>query len=228
MPEASTAFLEIFRADEYVERFELPRSHTYEPGTTASSASSEYITVSYGGNSYRSYLNGERILVAYEFVVREVGIYVLGASTSSNDEADEALMEIVYFSAGGVASAGRDGASGSQIGTVDYVYAYGGKIVTVTESASDSEAPGEDYNNYYPSYCLLYMLSEAAGDGGFTDINSELVYIERTITDEDPPASSDGYRTTDSYATVGFRRLRDKLARVVQYSRLADNVIETE
>ena len=227
MPEAGSNFVQTFEAEDYVERFPLPRSHRFEPGTLASSATEgEYITVSYGGQSFRSYLNGERLLVAYEFHVMDVGIYVLGTSTEGGKEGDASPMEIVYFSVGGVASAGRDGAGGSQLGTVDFVYAYGGRIVTVSEDVSTDSEGREDYNTYYPSYCLLYMLSVDGGEG-FAPINHERVYIERFIS-EDPPLSSEGYRTTDSLATFGFRREGDRLSRIVQYSRLADNVIEDE
>ena len=226
MPEAGSRFQQIFEADDYIERFALPRSHTFEPGTLASKTTEdEYVTVSYGGSEYRCYLNGERLLVAYEFTVREVGIYMLGVSTSGGD-GDEAPMEIVYFSVGGVASTGRDGSSGSQLGTVDFVYADGeNKIVTVSEDVSTNENGEEDYTTYYPSYCLLYMRSQSV-DGGFIDINDEEVHIKRYITDLSPPMSSDGYQSTDSAATFEVWRLRGGQTRIVQYSRLADNIIE--
>ena len=233
MPEASSQTVQIFNAEDYVERFLLPRTHPFEPGTTPTDNAAESVTVSFGGNSYRCYPNGERLLVAYEFTVREEGIYVLGTSADSEGglfgDKNEAPMEIVYFSVGGVASTGRDGASGSQIGTVDFVYANEGKIVTVTESSSSVDGK-EDYSTYYPSYCLLYMIGEQDGEG-FYNINSECVYINRYIYDTtaaDPPPSSDGYRQTDSYAVIDFRRLRDKRARLAQYSRYADNVTESE
>ena len=236
MPEASSQVIQIFNAEDYVERFLLPRSHPYDPAQASSppahgTANAGNITVSYDGTTYGSYLNGERLLVAYEFVVREEGLYVLGTSADSDGGAfgdkNEAPMEIVYFSVGGVASTGRDGTSGSQIGTVDFVYANDGKIVTVTESSSTDSEGREDYRTYYPSYTLLYMIAEREGNG-FYDINNECVYIERYITDESPPTSSEGYQTTDSYATIGYRLLRDKHTRLAQYSRVADNVKRIE
>ncbi len=226
--------IQIFRADQYIERFAIPRSHPYEPGTAPDSESSEYVTAKYNNTTYRSYLNGDRVLLAYEFKVYNAGVYVLGTSTSSSDESlfadkDIAPMEIVYFSADGVASTGRDGLSGSQLGTVDYVYSYNNAIVPVTESSATDSEGNEDYNTFYPSYCILYMNSvKDASNGIFVDVNSELVYVRRYITDENPPTSSDGYTTTTSSSVIEFHLERDKNTKVSQYTRIADNVKEKE
>ena len=238
MPEASSQVVQTFDAEDYIERFLLPRSHPYDPALSTSppahgTANAGNITVSYDGTTYGSYLNGERLLVAYEFTIYEEGLYVLGTSADSNGGAfsdkNEAPMEIVYFSVGGVASTGRDGSSGSQIGTIDFVYANNGNIVTVTESSSTDSEGREDYSTYYPSYVLLYMIADyESGGTGFYDINNECVYIERYITDESPPTSSDGYQTTPSYSVIGYRLLRDKHTRLAQYSRYADNVKNRE
>ena len=221
----------IFNAGDYIERFVIPRSHPYQPGTTAASSTSEYVTVTYEGQEYRSYLNGDRVLVAYEFKVYNEGVYVLGTSTSTSDggisleEKDSSPMEIVYFSADGVASSGRDGQSGSQLGTIDYVYSYNKNIVTVEERSSTNDAGEEDYTTYYPSYCMLYMNSNQ--DGNFVDINNERVYIHRYV-EENPPTSSEGFNTTKSYSIIGFKIEADKYTRLIQYSRLADNVKKEE
>lgn len=226
--------LQLFRADEYIERFAIPRSHPYEPGTASDSPNSEYVTAKYNNTTYRSYLNGDRVLLAYEFKVYSEGVYVLGTSTSSSDESlfadkDIAPMEIVYFSADGVASTGRDGLSGSQLGTVDYVYSYNNTIVPVTESSSTDSEGNEDYSTFYPSYCILYMNSvQDASAGVFVNVNSELIYVRRYITDENPPTSSDGYTTTTSGSVIEFHLERDKYAKLSQYSRIADNVKEKE
>ena len=226
--------IQIFRADQYIERFAIPRSHPYEPGTAPDSESSEYVTAKYNNTTYRSYLNGDRVLLAYEFKVYNEGVYVLGTSTSSSDESlfadkDIAPMEIVYFSADGVASTGRDGLSGSQLGTVDYVYSYNNAIVPVTESSATDSEGNEDYNTFYPSYCILYMNSvKDASKGIFVDVNSELVYVRRYITDENPPTSSNGYTTTTSSSVIEFHLERDKNTKVSQYARVADNVKEKE
>jgi hypothetical protein len=230
MPEAGSEPITIFTAQDYVERFTIPRSHPYEPGTLPESSSSEYVTVTYDGEEYRSYLNGDRILVAYEFKVYNEGVYVLGTSTSTSDESilaakDTAPMEIVYFSADGVASEGRDGASGSQIGTIDYVYSYGGNIIPVApKSETDSEGK-ENYNTYYPSYCIMYMTSVPEDTKEpFLNINEELVHVRRYISDEENPTSTDGYLTTKSGSIMTYSFGRDKYTRFAQYSRLADNV----
>ena len=233
MKAAGDSWYQIFNASDYIERFAIPRSHPYEPGTASDSPNSEYVTVTYDEQEYRSYLNGDRVLVAYEFKVYNAGVYVLGTSTSTSDsgnifgEKDVAPMEIVYFSADGVASTGRDGLSGSQLGTVDYVYSYNDVIVPVSESSSTDAEGNEDYTTFYPSYCMLYMNSVLdASAGTFVNVNSEKVYIRRYITDEDPPTSTDGYTSTTSKAVIEFLRERDKYARVTQYSRIADNVKE--
>lgn len=223
----------IFQAGDYIERFEIPRSHPYEPGTSASSITSEYVTITYGGKEYRSYLNGDRVLVAYEFKVYNEGVYVLGTATNASDDGgislearDDAPLEIVYFSADGVASSGRDGQSGSQLGTIDYVYSYNKNIVTVEERSSTNDAGEEDYSTYYPSYCMIYMNSNHYGT--FVNINNEKVYIHRYVTDENPPTSSDGYNTTTSQATISFKLEGENNTRLIQYSRLADNVKQEE
>ena len=222
----------IFQAGDYIERFEIPRSHPYEPGTSASSITSEYVTITYGGKEYRSYLNGDRVLVAYEFKVYNEGVYVLGTATNASDDGgislearDDAPLEIVYFSADGVASSGRDGQSGSQLGTIDYVYSYNNVIVPVESSSSTDDNGDEDYTTYYPSYCMLYMNSNQ--DGNFVDINNERVYIHRYV-EENPPTSSEGFNTTKSYSVIGFKIEADKYTRLIQYSRLADNVKKEE
>ena len=71
---------------------------------------------------------------------------------------DESSYRPIYpFLGRGVASAGRDGAAGSQIGTIDFVYDYGDKIVTVKESSQTDAEGNEDYSNYYSSFCLMYF-----------------------------------------------------------------------
>ena len=228
MEEAGESFATIFRSSDYIERFAIPRSHFYEPGTTTASENSEFVTVTYDGKEYRSYLNGDRVLLAYEFKVYNEGVYVLGTSTGSSDasdfeDRDTAPMEIVYFSADGVASTGRDGLSGSQLGTVDYVYSYDNKIVPVTDSSSADASGEEDYSTYYPSYCIMYMNSVPDDPkASFVNVNSEKVYIRRFITET--PSSNGDYLETDSKAVIAFSLERDRYTRLAQYSRLADNV----
>ncbi len=236
LDESGSSLIQLFQKDQAVERFEIPISHPYEPGTSSTDASSGqgFYNVTYdngsGAQTYGLYMNGDRLLVAYEFTVSEVGLYILGPSGFANNggEDPDVPMEIVYFSADGVASSGRDGASGSQIGTIDYVYSYNEKIVTVTEKSSTDANGEEDYNTYYPSYCMTYFDTTQKDKGAFVSINNELMYVRRYIhvpTDEDPLKSSVGYNLTPSWATVRFYAERDKYASIVQYARLCDNVI---
>lgn len=71
MDESGTNTVNVFQAtgDNLLENFVVPRSHPYEPGKTAADQTSEYVNVSYNDNDYRCYLNGDRVLVAYEFSV---------------------------------------------------------------------------------------------------------------------------------------------------------------
>ena len=234
MPEAGDNWINVFRSSSFVERFAIPRSHFYEPGTYVDSENSEFVTATYDNKEYRAYLNGDRVLLAYEFKVYKEGVYILGTSTGSSDasdfeDRDVAPMEIVYFSVDGVASTGRDGLSGSQLGTVDYVYSYNNRIIPVTERSSTDSNGNEDYSTFYPSYCILYMNSVVDPTvGNFVNINSEKVYIRRYITDEKTPTSSEGYTTTTSRAIISFSLERDKYTRLSQYSRIADNVKKDE
>ncbi len=240
MEEAGESIIQIFNAtgSNLMDRFEVPRSHPYKPGTTAADATSEYFNVKYGDNDYRCYLNGDRVLVAYEFTVNTttagtgVGVYCLGMSGIKPDGSvqGDVPMEIVYFSADGVASSGRDGATGSQIGTIDFVYDYNNTVVTVTESSSTDADGNEDYSTYYPSYCLLYFyVTEHApnyteANPAFLPVNNETVKIRRQI--ETTAASDINHNNTPSYSTLIYELAGDKRVRIVQYSRYADNVRE--
>ncbi len=237
MEEAGESMLQVFNAEDAYDRFILPASHPYQPGTSADD--NPYINVNVGtvddngavvaGNEdYRCYMNGDRILVAYEFTVSEAqgeGIYVLGTSgydTALGEYVEDVPMEIVYFSAEGVASTGRDGAGGSQMGTIDFVYDYNQKIVTVTESSSTDENGNEDYNTYYPSYTILYFDNTAQEGGAFANINDELICIRRWIDDG---ASTDIKSTITATVSSQTQSATDqKYAKIAAYARLADIV----
>ena len=180
--EAGGSMIQSFNVDDAIQQFELPRSSPYQPGTTTSDASANYILVEENGNTYRCYLNGLRVLVGYEFTVSGEGVYIIGTTSGP--------MEIVHFSADGTASAGRDGTSGSKLGSIDFVYDYNGKIITVKESSSDSGT--EDYNQYYASMCLLYsditkIKNQTTDPWEFYKINDQQITIRRSvgITDEE-------------------------------------------
>jgi len=243
--ESGSETLNLFTKNEAFERFEIPMSHPYEPGTTSTDDSSTqgFYTVQYDQDGdgtpedYGMFMNGDRILLAYEFTVDEVGLYILGPSGFNLDsngimeyfEGPDVPMEIVYFSADGVASAGRDGASASQIGTIDYVYSYGGEIITVTDT-SETESDGtEDYSTYYPSYVLTYFENTKKVDGEFISINNEKVRIRRYVaTDGTPPTSTTGYNQMNSLSAIHYVIGGDRHANIVQYSRFCDNVIKEE
>ncbi|MGN1041013.1 MAG: hypothetical protein ACI4QL_06270 [Candidatus Fimimonas sp.] len=260
MDESGSNVVNVFNAtgDNLLENFVVPRSHPYEPGQTAANEANEYVNVSYQGSNYHCYLNGDRVLVAYEFSVNTnpvadggygVGVFCLGMSglrfdeygnvvNDSNGNPDvvtDVPMEIVYFSAEGVASAGRDGASGSQIGTIDFVYDYGGAIVTVKESSATDEEGNEDYNNYYSSFCLMYFdTNKPAADyteqnPTFVPVNYEYVKVRRFVVEEGTtPSSDENHNTTASRSTMQASLGGDKNTCIVQYSRNADNVQITE
>lgn len=234
--ESGSETLGLFTKNSAVERFEIPRSFPYEPGTISTEHTDElegFYTVQYNGQDYGMYMNGDRVLVAYEFTVSEVGLYILGPSgfnldssgIMENFEGPDVPMEIVYFSADGVASTGRDGASASQIGTIDYVYDFGGEIITVTDTSENGEGDRENYSTYYPSYCLTYFENtKETVDKQFVSINNEQVKIRRYVSDLSPPTSSDGFNQMNVLTSIKYTLGRDKYANIVQYARFCDNV----
>ena len=120
---------------------------------------------------YRAYLSGQVALMAYEFEVDELGSYIIGASNAN--------MQIVYFSADGVASEGNDGTGKTgQLGALDFVYANGdGEILTVDMGDTDGSAENPS-EYYYPSYWLVHLNNRALAD---TRINNERIYIYRYL-----------------------------------------------
>lgn len=234
--ESGSAPFGMFTKNSAVERFEIPRSFPYEPGTVSTEytdALEGFYTVQYQGQDYGMYMNGDRILVAYEFTVSEVGLYILGPSGFNFNssgiaeifEGPDVPMEIVYFSADGVASVGRDGASASQIGSIDYVYDFGGEIITVTDTSENGEGGHEDYSTYYPSYCLTFFENtKEIAENQFVSIHNEQVKIRRYVADQSPPTSSEGFTQTNFLTSIKYMLGRDKHANIVQYARFCDNV----
>lgn len=169
-----------------IEYFELPRSHAFSPYATGANntqsgvTDQEYVVVNYDDKEYRSYLNGERVLVAYEFEVASTGVYVLGSPNSA--------MEIVYFAAGGTADAGYDGLASGQLGSIDFVYANNAnKIITVdmTEPADVAvNTMNDPQQYYYASGCVLSinnMAAEASTSTEFTRADDLKLYVYRKI-----------------------------------------------
>ena len=195
---AGDSLMQQFNKEDAVEKFELPRSHTFsyeespqsiEPDLTNNpNAYKPYVDVQYEGTNYRTYLNGDCFLVAYEFTVSGEGVYVIGSvhGTSNTDVSLDVPMEIVHFSVSGTASAGRDGVVGNQLGAIDFVYDdTQGNIATIDKSnqtGGPTNANGEDYANYYASQCLLYSNNEATdANNAFLKINQGTVKIKRHI-----------------------------------------------
>ena len=186
--------LNTFNQTSALQKFELPRSRPYEPGTTP--GASDYILVKDGDTTYRCYLNGERVLVGYEFTVTEAGTYILGTAIGRTSviggilgtifgqvtEPDEQYpMEIVYCSADGTASPGNDGTASSIYGSIDYVYSYDGKIVHVQDY--DDSVSG-DYSRYYNSNIVTFTQNEILlGDAsaGYVNIQDFQAFVWRTV-----------------------------------------------
>jgi hypothetical protein len=132
-------------------------------------------------------------------------------------------MEIVYFSADGTASAGRDGISGSKLGSIDFVYDHGGSIVTVKES-TDTET--EDYQYYYASLCLVYTDLTQTADGAFLKVSDARIRVRRYVGLPDP----DAVTQTSILAVDVASAAPEDTARIkcVRYSYQGDTVVRTD
>ena len=185
--------LPTFNQSTAIQKFELPRSRPYSLESTADG--SDYILVEYTDpetkevGTYRCYLNGERVLVAYQFTVSEAGTYILGTATGltenslfggGTDTSVDYPMEIVYCSADGTASKGSDGTAGSVIGAIDYVYDNNGTIVNVRDYPSTTQVPDGDYSYYFNSRCLTHTDNKASG---FPNVNNLQIFVRRSIVD---------------------------------------------
>lgn len=215
--EAGGSMVQSFNVEDAIEQFELPRSNPYQPGTEAGDGSANAIVVNHpNGKTYRCYLNGLRVLVGYEFTLEGEGVYIIGTTSGP--------MEIVHFSADGTASAGRDGTSGSKLGSIDFVYDYQGTIVTVKET-SDSET--EDYSQYYASMCLLYTditnLKDSTGDvWQFYKINDQQITIRRQIGIVDQEKQTQG--SLINLTVASYDSSQTPYIKCTQYSFQADKV----
>lgn len=183
-----------FEKNGTIAKFELPRSQPLFNGQeTTPSDTTGYnnpIQIQYDANGngvidtdestyYNTYFQGETVLVAYEFNVDQAGVYTMGTT--------QGPMQIVYFSADGVASMGRDGTGGAQLHAIDFVYdTYGyvdadeDKIVTVG-NAPEQSSDTEDYNYYYESSCLLFFDNNTKHNNEFVKIFHAKIYIRRYI-----------------------------------------------
>lgn len=211
------AIVSTFNADNAIEKFELPRSNPFEPSSTP--GGSDYILIqNEDGTTSRCYLNGNRALVAYQFEVIDEGVYLLGATNGP--------MEIVYFSADNTASAGRDGSSGSKLGTIDFVYDdLNGTVVTVNKPVPEGTPPenpnanGEDYHYYYASLCLMYTDN---GVDGFPDINDLQIYVRRFID------GAENEQISNMMLQVNSDSGQNDYLQLVPYSISSDKVTRAE
>ena len=176
----------------------------------------------YNGQEYRTYLNGDTFLVAYEFTIEgseaNAGTYIIGTTHGSDTDTNNATdvpMEIVHFSVSGTASAGRDGVEGSQIGAIEFVYdadmttttengQEGSTVKTIidisrkdyvndnTTSAPTNPNGDEIYANFYASRCLLYT-------DNTTPIDQVAIGIRRSLVAD----GTSGYKTCLTYAVGG-------------------------
>ena len=211
---ANTGTTFSFNKSDALEKFELPRSHTFHteatpsspyPNTSVPSTYTEYTTISYGGSTYRAYLNGGCFLVAYEFTVSGEGVYIIGSAHGNSNAATDkdAAMEIVHFSVSGTASAGRDGVAGSKLGSVDFVYDDGTSIVTMDKigltGGLTNEGASENYANYYASQALLHTNNSAQLNGVFVNINYTRISIRRYVKEVTGADSNTYGQTTITY-----------------------------
>ena len=232
--------LSAFNQTSAVQKFELPRSHPYEPGTTA--GNSDYILVQHNNQTYRCYLNGDRVLVGYEFSVSEPGTYVLGTAigetTYGEGIFDSILgmlggtvtessvkypMEIVYASADGTASPGNDGTSSSIYGSIDYVYSYNGKIIHVQDYTDSASAV--DYNRYYNSGRLTFTQNELTTT---TTVNGEQVtsfinirdfraFVWRTVETDTKGTDDTSDDVTKIYLNISVKSDQDAQRALMYY-----------
>lgn len=177
-----------FSSKNCMEKIELPRSNSYDPENYIDDANANYITAIYDANgngtyedsekNYRSYLNGGQILVAYSFKVTEEGVYVLGTANDNNSDT-MFPMEICYFSVDAAASAGRDGAVGSYLGTIDYVYDNGERIITVSDHSDDGGV--EDYTQYYYASLIRTYTNNLDLTSPYNNLDDMAIQIKRDL-----------------------------------------------
>ena len=225
-----TRGLTTFNMGSAEQKFELPRSRPYKPGTAAGDA--EYIIVNdVNGNEYRCYLNGDRILVGYEFVVQEAGTYILGTTAGrwsvggllfGGNIDNDYPMEIVYASADGTASPGNDGTSTSVYGSIDYVYSYNGKIIHVQDYETTS--PTIDYNRYYNSNCITYTKNDTFETGSTTNylnVQDFKARIWRTIETDNNNTPDDTSDDTSKIVLHINVRTQDEATEALFYCQTA-------
>ncbi len=223
-----------FSKNNIIQKFELPRSvpqinsaNQYPVKVTVDSNRNGKHDMGDDQTEYTTYFQGERVLVAYEFQVTEKGVYMLGATNGP--------MQIAYFSVDGVASVGRDRTGGSHLDSIDFVYdtvgyesATSQKIVTVTDQKleDDTATEGEDYNYYYPSYCLLFFDNSVQKDNKFVRINQEKINIRRCYDKDVVNTVDETIKTKINFTVVGEETTVNHYIKLLQYARLSDTIKE--
>ncbi|GEM_PF-4825391 len=194
-----------FSPDNCYASFELPRSTPFKEkedftgyysniSGNGNSAYGEYvkkyINITMNGNTYRAYLNGDEVLVAYQFKASDVGVYLLGSTQD---------CRIVYFSADSTASSGKDGVNNYRMGTIDFVYDNGydstaaTKILTTRDGDTTIDGVYDYQNYYYPSLCIAFTdnantaVEVLTGDtdtggNGYANINDFAFCVRRKRT----------------------------------------------
>lgn len=152
----------------------------------------------------------------FEIPVNE-GEYALGCVTG-----DKTGAYLMYLDIGAseTAISYRDGAAGSALGTIDYVYHNSGDVITVT-TVPDVLPQDEDYQYYYASLCMMGSQNDYQEQPGdpFFNINQAKIYVRRTIDavdDRNIPVMHFDIRCAD-----------EKYFRTVPYSALADPIVRT-
>ena len=227
---AGDEILSQFNKSDALEKFELPRSYSFDfnDDPTKVEETNSHVDVEYGGQKYRTYLNGDCFLVAYEFAIDggdDGGVFVIGSvhGDESSSSGKEVPMEIVHFSVSGTASAGRDGVTGNQLGAIDFVYDdTEGNIATIDKTGSTTGPTNgtEYYSNYYASQCLLYSNNEQKDANGYLLLNEEKLWIRRYVDNSTPNSA----KTVIAYGVEG--EVPDSFL-VKQYAINSDEV-ETE
>ncbi len=169
-----------------LDKFQIPISRPTNPSLSAND--NDYVNVTYNDITYRCYLNGNQVLIAYEFTVNEEGIYLLGATgfdTANNNARLDVPTQIVYFAADAVSSGDgelpepEEETNESRMGTIDFVYDNGTKILLVSEK-STVVGGMKDYSQYFfPTYSILYFDNNERSGNAFVNINEATVHIRR-------------------------------------------------
>ena len=154
----------------------------------------------------------------FEIPVNE-GEFALGCVTGNKTGAYLMYLDI---GASETAISYRDGAAGSALGTIDFVYSNESEGTVVTVSTLADELPeNEDYRYYYASLCLVMTDNDYRDSQSdpFPNINQCKLYIRREIGTVDD--------ITKPIFYIDVECSNEKYIRTVSYSALADPIART-